>query len=76
MTSLSAIGDKGEPVRVSARTLDSLISDGTIAGCDVLKIDIEGAEPLALRGMESFLQNIRLALSLLRFQNLCWPISM
>ena len=51
MTSLSAIGDKGEPVRVSARTLDSLISDGTVAGCDVLKIDIEGAEPLALRGM-------------------------
>jgi len=51
MTSLSASGEKGTPLRVAARTLDSLMEDGTISGCDVLKIDIEGAEPLALRGM-------------------------
>ena len=53
MTSLSSVGEKGKPVRVRARTLDSLMAEGTIAGCDVLKIDIEGAEPLALQGMQT-----------------------
>jgi FkbM family methyltransferase len=52
MTSLSPSGAKAEPIRVPARTLDSLIADGTVSGCDVLKMDIEGAEVLALRGMK------------------------
>lgn len=52
MASLSASGAKAEPIRVPARTLDSLVADGTVAGCDVLKMDIEGAEELALRGMK------------------------
>jgi FkbM family methyltransferase len=52
MTSLSSTGAKAEPIRVPARTLDSLVADGTVSRCDVLKMDIEGAEGLALRGME------------------------
>lgn len=52
MTSLSPAGEKGSPLRVTARSLDSLIADGTVSGCDVMKIDIEGAEPIALRGMQ------------------------
>jgi len=52
MGSFSDQGEKATPVRVLTRTLDSLLADGTIDGCDVIKMDIEGAEPLALRGME------------------------
>ena len=52
-SSLSAQGQKGKPVIVEGKTLDSLLADGTIEKCDVMKMDIEGAEILALRGMSN-----------------------
>lgn len=55
-SSLSNEDLEGVPVSVPARTLDSLMAEGTVAGCDVLKIDIEGAELLALRGMQKLFE--------------------
>jgi len=55
-SSLSNQGLDGVPETVRARALDGLIADGVIRGCDVLKIDIEGAELLALRGMQRLLR--------------------
>ncbi len=56
-SSLSAQGQKGAPVIVEGRTLDSLLADGTIERCDVMKMDIEGAEILALQGMKNLFAN-------------------
>jgi FkbM family methyltransferase len=56
-SSLSAQGQKGKPVIVEGKTLDSLLTDGTIEKCDVMKMDIEGAEILALRGMKNLFAN-------------------
>lgn len=57
-SSLSAHGQKAEAVVVEGKTLDSLFADGTIEKCDIMKIDIEGAEILALQGMkEMFARN-------------------
>jgi FkbM family methyltransferase len=50
-SSMSRDGSKGEPVIVEGRTFDVLMADATIERCDVMKIDIEGAEILALKGM-------------------------
>jgi FkbM family methyltransferase len=50
-SSLSSDGHKSSGTKVQGRSFDSLISDGTIKECDVLKMDIEGAEILALKGM-------------------------
>jgi FkbM family methyltransferase len=41
---------EGGSVTVSTATLDSLIENGSVAPPDVIKMDIEGAELLALRG--------------------------
>lgn len=54
-SSLSGHGPKDSPVTVQGRTLDSLVADGTIGRCDVMKMDIEGAEPLAIKGMTGLL---------------------
>lgn len=53
-SSLSEQGQKADAVTVQGKTLDSLLLDGTIKRCDVMKIDIEGAEFLALQGMREF----------------------
>lgn len=55
-SSLSNEELNGVPLSVPARTLDSLMAEGTVAGCDVLKMDIEGAELLALRGMRKLFE--------------------
>lgn len=49
-------GEKGA-VRVPARSLDSLIGSGMLPVPTVLKLDIEGAEILALRGAEGLLSS-------------------
>lgn len=46
-------------VLVEARTLDSLIDTGALIHPTVLKLDIEGAEILALRGAEGLLRGPR-----------------
>lgn len=56
MGSFSSAGDKGPGITVATAALDDLVDAGTIDGCDVVKLDIEGAEPLALRGMARLLQ--------------------
>jgi hypothetical protein len=48
--------EKGE-VTVEARSLDSLLADGRLPAPTVLKIDIEGAEILALRGANDLLHS-------------------
>ena len=48
----------GQPTRaieVSGRSLDSLLSDGSIPKPDVLKVDVEGAELMVFRGAEHLL---------------------
>lgn len=53
----SLVHQRGETgrVSVSARSLDSLIAEGRIPRPTVLKLDIEGAEILALRGAQQLL---------------------
>lgn len=46
--------------RVSATTLDRYITSASIGRVDVIKIDIEGAEPMALRGMRETLRTAKL----------------
>jgi FkbM family methyltransferase len=50
-----AIGDP-DVFEVSADSIDSLLDQRNIGQVDVLKMDIEGAEALALRGMEKGLR--------------------
>ena len=50
----SALGLKSITEKVSSRTIDSIINSGEVEIPDVLKIDIEGAEYLLLKGGESF----------------------
>ena len=48
----------GQPTRtieVSGRSLDSLLSTGSIPKPDVLKVDVEGAELIVFRGAENLL---------------------
>jgi FkbM family methyltransferase len=58
-SSLSKSGLKSAPISVQGRTIDSLLASRTISACDVLKMDIEGAEILALKGMTDFFKNCR-----------------
>ncbi len=44
------LGLEPQTEKVEARTIDSLLSDGTIPPPDVVKIDVEGAERLVLQG--------------------------
>lgn len=44
-------------ITVDSATLDSLIEKGDIENIDLIKIDIEGGEPFAFRGMEKLLNS-------------------
>jgi FkbM family methyltransferase len=56
-TSPSLVQQRGEKgsVSVAARSLDSLIAEGRLPRPTVIKLDIEGAEILALRGAKRLL---------------------
>ncbi len=59
---LSAAGDRLRERRGSSRTLPTLALDDHLGGLerlDLLKIDIEGMEPLALRGLEHTITRLR-----------------
>jgi FkbM family methyltransferase len=60
---LSKLIDHAKPVganfRVPARPLDELLDDSGVEYVDLLKMDIEGAEELALRGMSAGLASHR-----------------
>jgi FkbM family methyltransferase len=47
--------DEGQSVTVPARSLDSLMAEGRLPQPTVIKLDIEGAEILALRGAKRLL---------------------
>jgi FkbM family methyltransferase len=58
----SIVNDARSPVRLVERdvptiTLDEFVSTMGIPGVDVIKMDIEGAEPLALAGMAELLRS-------------------
>lgn len=46
------------------RSLDSLVAEGLVTACDYVKLDIEGGEPVALKGMEQSLRRFRPKLSI------------
>lgn len=52
--SLRQVGSRGN-VNVKTDAIDNLISKGEIPAPDIIKLDIEGAEILALRGMKNLL---------------------
>ena len=54
----------GSGVEVRAATLDELVSQGEV---DVLKIDVEGAEPLVLRGASAILERSPVLLAIVEF---------
>jgi FkbM family methyltransferase len=52
--SLSCVGDRGA-VRVATDSIDAVLDRGEISAPQVVKLDVEGAETLALRGMRRLL---------------------
>ncbi len=59
----AAIGADG--VEVRAAPLDELVPDGEV---DVLKVDVEGAEPLVLRGASAILERSPLLAAIVEFR--------
>lgn len=55
--SLKPVNDIKTTIEVPVRTIDNLIEEGTIPLPNVVKIDIEGAELMALRGMQKLLNS-------------------
>lgn len=51
-----SLSDEGEGIDVESVTLDGLLSGGKIPPPDYIKMDIEGAELMALRGAEQLLR--------------------
>lgn len=56
--SMGHIADDGG-LQVTAVTLDDLLLDGTVAAPDLMKIDVEGAELLALDGAQTLIERHR-----------------
>ena len=50
----------GRQLKVPATTLDSYAAATNLEGVDIIKLDIEGAEPLALEGMRTTLRTSKL----------------
>lgn len=56
-SSASICGDSAGPrYRVQVRTVDSLVKELALSRVDWIKVDIEGAEPMALIGMKNTIQ--------------------
>jgi FkbM family methyltransferase len=72
---LGSAGNVGDPnvFEVSTVSIDSLLDQRSIEKVDVLKMDIEGAEPLALRGMEGGLRAGRYPLMVIELHPAALP---
>lgn len=57
LTSKSAINPNGETITVETYPADELVQGSPIAPPDIVKIDVEGVEPLVLQGMTNILRN-------------------
>ena len=55
--SLVASETRPDKITVSAQTLDDFLAEKAISQVDIIKMDIEGGEPLALKGMTDTLSN-------------------
>ncbi len=49
--------DTVDTARIEAVTIDELVDDGRLPAPDLVKIDVEGAEPAVIRGMTNTLRN-------------------
>lgn len=58
----SLVGSSGTLLEVSSVSLDEFVAGEQAGGVDVIKMDIEGAEPLALKGMSRLMQGGRCVL--------------
>jgi hypothetical protein len=56
----------GSGIEVRAATLDDLVPEGEV---DVLKLDVEGAEPLVLRGATAILARSPVLAAVVEFRN-------
>jgi FkbM family methyltransferase len=55
----TVVGAGGDGIRVRARRLDELARELGIASVDLLKMNIEGAERLAIRGLDGIVASVR-----------------
>ncbi|MGA2631546.1 MAG: FkbM family methyltransferase [Terriglobia bacterium] len=53
-------GSEAKAIRVSGVRLDDYLNGLGVGGVDIIKLDLEGAEPMALQGMAASLQSSRL----------------
>lgn len=53
--SLLEVGVKAQKIEVDCVTLDSFVEENNIKDVNVIKIDVEGAEPLVLKGAENLI---------------------
>jgi hypothetical protein len=49
--------DTKEKIRVQTTTIDRFCQEHAIAAIDLLKLDVQGAEPLVLKGGEQMIRN-------------------
>ena len=58
-TALASLAGAGQTVMVETRTMDDFVAEAGITRVDVVKIDVEGAELLVLRGATGTLSRLR-----------------
>lgn len=63
-TNKYVINLKSKKIKIKANTLDSYFKKNKIERCDFIKIDVEGAESLVLKGMNQILDNIKPIISI------------
>lgn len=65
--SLVNIWEDAQPIKVRTATFDSWASDTKVGPVHLVKIDVEGAEPLVLRGMQEALKKAHKPMVILEF---------
>lgn len=65
----SSVGASSGALQVASTTVDEVVSSGRASRVDFIKMDIEGAEPAALRGCTETLRNLRPKLAISVYHN-------